>query len=101
MRSSVTKEPGNEYRKLPEIEPRGGSRISIWEGGGGQKIMCSYITHVTSEKPEFPAYGRGPRGPGSSWSFGRLSLSRSILSLIFTHSDTKWDKNKQTKSIKF
>ena len=64
-------------------------------GGGGDYYAC---THITSAKPNVP-YGRGP-GPshGGAHLFLFLCTLSCFLSLIFKHSDTKWDKTKQSRS---
>ena len=61
---------------------RGGSRIFIW---GAKDCVCAR-TNIMSVKPEVP-YGRGP-GPEA---LGFFDAPSCYLSLIFKHSDTKWD----------
>ena len=74
-----------------KVKSRGRIQDFHWGGGGGEhKRLCAH-THITSRKHEVP-YGRGPGltlWPGSSRGvFDALSC---YLSLIFKHSDTKWD----------
>ena len=64
-----------------------------WGGGGGRKIL-STLMHITTVKPKVSC-GRVPGPQNRPWKlsvfFNSLSCS---LSLIFKHSDTKWDNKK-------
>ena len=66
---------------------RGGSKIFIAGGGGGAKDYVRARTHHEREAwSPLTAGVQGPlKGPGSSLGFW------CYLSLIFTHSDIKWD----------
>ena len=65
-------------------------------GGGGTKdYVCSLISQARSPK-SLTAWVQGSlMGPGSSRVFDALSC---FLSLIFEHSDTKWDNKKHSRS---
>ena len=66
---------------------RGGSRILIWGARGDTKDYVRALVHCEGEFP----YGRGPgltKGPRSSRVLEALLC---YLSLIFKHSDTKWN----------
>ena len=74
---------------IPAIMNRGGS-IQDFHGGGVQKIMIAHTHHKLKIRSHLllqPA-----RGP-AFWVFDALMC---YLSLIFKHSDTKWDYKKQS-----
>ena len=89
--------PGLPYSRLcariaqPKLLQGADPGFSLGGGGGGWRmIMCAHAHH--EREPRSPFYCRGP-------ALGFFDALSCYLSLLFKHSDTKWDKKEEKKSI--